>query len=301
MYKGFGGLVGALALTLLCATTALAQDYVVPVIVGGKTYTLTVSVSGTTVKVASSAPEVKVGAVQPAPKAAEAAALGRWNGWSGTALQDAQAQMATAVAIEYDDLFRNNEQHLGKVVRYAGKVLQYGELSCLFCDDPGHYLRVGTTNQGYGLYDDPIYVLYYGDQRFLEDDIVTVWGTVDGLESYTAVLGNEVTLPRIKALDVVLGEVSNPKLAGRPGQPSANRGANLRGGPGTDYSVVGSVDTGQGLAITARNGDGAWFQLEGGAWIAAFLVDNAPAAADVPLAKDLPEPSGCAGGGCHSG
>ena len=46
MYKGFGAIVGALALTLLCATAALAQDYVVPVTVGGKTYTLTVSVSG---------------------------------------------------------------------------------------------------------------------------------------------------------------------------------------------------------------------------------------------------------------
>jgi hypothetical protein len=288
MHKGFGALVGALVLTLLCATAALAQDYVVPVIVGGKTYTLTVGISGSTVKVASSAPEVKVGAVQPAPKVADATGTGTAAAQSE---QDAQAQMATAVTIEYDDLFRNNEQHVGKVVRYVGKVLQYGELSCLFCDDPGHYLRVGMTNQGYGLYGDPIYVLYYGDQRFLEDDIVTVWGTVDGLESYTAVLGNEVTIPRIKALDVLLGEVSNPKLAGKPGQPSANRDANLRGGPGTDYSVVGSVDTGQGLTVAARNADGSWFQLEGGAWIAAFLVDNAPAAPDVPLATDVPEPA----------
>lgn len=57
---------------------------------------------------------------------------------------------------------------------------------------------------------------------------------------------------------------------------TANRNANLRGGPGTSYPVVGSVRTGQALAIVGRNGAGDWLQLTDGEWIAAFLVNNAP-------------------------
>lgn len=311
MYKGLSGLAGALLALLFWATPALAQDYVVPLTIASKTYTLTVSVSGTTILVTSAAPEVKIGTVKPkvplltltpatspavtgtsGGDALAAAAAGTKDGAeTGDAVDAAAAQalMATAVTIDYDDLFRNNEQHVGKVVRYVGKVLEYKEESCLLlCDNPGHYLRVGVTPLGYGIYDDPIYVTYKGDQRFLEDDIVTVWGTVDGLESYIAVLGNEITIPRVEAIDVVLGEVSSPKIAAQPGQPVANRNANLRDGPGTTFGLVGSVDAGQGLTIVARNQDGSWFQLENGAWVAGFLVDNAPAASDVPVAENIP-------------
>lgn len=65
---------------------------------------------------------------------------------------------------------------------------------------------------------------------------------------------------------------------------TANRNANLRAGPGTNYAIVGTVQSGQTLTQTGRNGDGSWIQLQDGAWIAAFLVSTfagwpAPAAA----------------------
>lgn len=291
MVKGSAALFAALVALLLFAPPAQAQDFAVPITVGSKTYTLTVSVKDGAIQVTSKTPGVTVGAVRPvAATVAAATPAATLSPVLVPAVagsdSDPQALMATAVTIEYDDLFRNNEQHVGKVVRYVGQVLEYGDQVCLLCDDPGHYLRVGVTPLGYGVYDDPIYVLYEGDQRFLEDDIVTIWGTVDGLKSYIAVLGNEVTIPRIKALDVVLGETSNPRL---PGAPAANRSANLRSGPATTFDIVGSVDAGQALVISARNQDGSWFQLDSGAWIAGFLVDSAPAAADTPLAKDIPE------------
>lgn len=72
---------------------------------------------------------------------------------------------------------------------------------------------------------------------------------------------------------------------------TANRNANLRGGPGTSYPVVGSVRTGQALTITGSNQAGDWLQLADGKWIAAFLVKDAPAAVAVvgaPIAQPLP-------------
>jgi endonuclease YncB( thermonuclease family) len=59
--------------------------------------------------------------------------------------------------------------------------------------------------------------------------------------------------------------------------PRANRDANLRGGPGTDYPVIGGVKQGQMLTLLAQNTAGDWYQLDNQAWIAATLVDRAPA------------------------
>lgn len=57
---------------------------------------------------------------------------------------------------------------------------------------------------------------------------------------------------------------------------TANRTANLRGGPGTNHPLAGSVQPGQALSIVAQNQAGDWLKLEDGKWIAAFLVNNAP-------------------------
>lgn len=54
----------------------------------------------------------------------------------------------------------------------------------------------------------------------------------------------------------------------------ANRAANLRSGPGTTFTLVGTVQAGQALAVVARNPAGDWLQLQSGAWIAAFLVNR---------------------------
>ena len=65
----------------------------------------------------------------------------------------------------------------------------------------------------------------------------------------------------------------------------ANRDANLRAGPGTEFAVVGNAQAGDALRVVGRNAAGDWYELEGGRWIAAFLVDGAP---DVPVAAVIP-------------
>ena len=60
-------------------------------------------------------------------------------------------------------------------------------------------LRVATRAEAFiGYYEDIIWVNYRGS-RLIEDDIVDIWGYVKGLKTYTAVLGNEITIPELDA------------------------------------------------------------------------------------------------------
>ena len=94
--------------------------------------------------------------------------------------------------IAYDDLFRNNELHVGKEVRFVAKIVQVIENP-----DRGDefYLR-GNVTPGDFLWDDAVFLEYTGP-RLLEEDIVEMIGIVEGLFTYEAVLGNQVTVPHI--------------------------------------------------------------------------------------------------------
>ena len=290
MHRLFPALIAALVLLAATQQTALAgDDFLVPIDIGGKTYTLTVAVDSAGISVTTDSKLVTVGQIHAVEPRA-----------TPTDTADLDAQKATAVSVPYDDLFRNNEEHVGKKVRYVGAVVQVQENPCMLCEEPSYTLRIAVTEGMDGLWDDPIWVDYTGTERFLEDDIVTVWGVVEGLQQYTAVLGNQVTLPQIAALDIQLGEVATPQpevttpqpevTTPQPAAATANNNANLRGGPGTGYAVVGATQAGDVLAITARDNSGDWLQLASGDWIAAFLVDNAPANADLPVAQEIPAP-----------
>jgi hypothetical protein len=71
--------------------------------------------------------------------------------------------------------------------------------------------------------------------------------------------------------------------------PVAKQGANLRGGPGTSYPIVGGVKVGSELAITHRNAAGDWYRLTDDSWIVASAVDGAPA--NLPVITPAPLPT----------
>ena len=71
--------------------------------------------------------------------------------------------------------------------------------------------------------------------------------------------------------------------------PTVNVDANLRSGPGTGFAVSGGTVTGQVINIIGQNSTGEWYLLDNGGWVAAFLVDNAPA--DVPIVPDDATPA----------
>lgn len=75
-------------------------------------------------------------------------------------------------------------------------------------------------------------------------------------------------------------EIPTPVPA--PATPAtASTAANLRGAPNLDSEVVGGAAEGETLTITGQSADGAWYQLQSGAWIFAQLVNNPPA--DIPV------------------
>lgn len=97
----------------------------------------------------------------------------------------------------YEKIARNPGKVKGEFVKLTGEVIQVME------NDGSVELRVNITKNSYGYYSDTVYVYYPmkskdGD-RILEDDIITIYGKLAGTETYTSVLGSEVTLPKINA------------------------------------------------------------------------------------------------------
>lgn len=99
--------------------------------------------------------------------------------------------------ISYANLMRNSDNYKNSIVHFRGKVMQVQQI---YGDT--YMLRIATKSEGlFGYFDDIVYVNYNGN-RLLEDDIVDLWGNFVGLKSYQAVLGNEITIPEINALDI---------------------------------------------------------------------------------------------------
>ncbi len=70
---------------------------------------------------------------------------------------------------------------------------------------------------------------------------------------------------------------SEPTAAPAPPAPRVASNANLRAGPGVNYDIAGSAAAGDVVEVVASDPSGDWYLLANGAWIAAFLIADAPA------------------------
>ncbi len=98
--------------------------------------------------------------------------------------------------LTYKELARNPDNVKGTNVKLVGEVIQVMEGSSY------NSIRLNITKGSYGYYSDTIYVTYTpvsGEDKILEDDIITIWGTTEGDCSYTSVMGATITLPKITA------------------------------------------------------------------------------------------------------
>jgi hypothetical protein len=82
-----------------------------------------------------------------------------------------------------------------------------------------------------------------------------------------------------------------------PAEPQAvaSRNMNVRGGPGTNYPVIGSATTGDSFDITGKAPDGSWYQVccfgdDEPGWLSASLVTVDGDAAAIAVAAEIPEP-----------
>jgi uncharacterized protein YraI len=90
--------------------------------------------------------------------------------------------------------------------------------------------------------------------------------------------------------------------AATPDQPATASGApvvsaagtvNLRSGPSTAFSRVGTLRPGQQLRIVGKNENASWWQIEtpgGKAWVANSVVRTAGPINEVAVAQDIPQP-----------
>lgn len=94
-------------------------------------------------------------------------------------------------SLNYDELFRNNSQYVGKVVHYLGKVVQVQESS-----GDSYVLRANVTKGEYGSWENDVF-LHYNGERVLEDDVIEFWGEVKGVKKYKTVMAGQRSIPEI--------------------------------------------------------------------------------------------------------
>jgi|GEM_PF-2954949 len=99
---------------------------------------------------------------------------------------------AEAVTIDYKQLIKNPSRYIGEPVVYTGQIFQiqegYGE----------NFMLLSVTDEGYGFWTDEVWV-DGAHTNAAEEDIITVYGTVTGAESYETQIGGSNFVPRIKA------------------------------------------------------------------------------------------------------
>ncbi len=82
-----------------------------------------------------------------------------------------------------------------------------------------------------------------------------------------------------------------PSPTATPPAQVSGGAANLRGGPGTVYPIVGVAQGGQALAPVGRDAAGDWLQVRWGsgtAWVLASLLSLNLDASTLPLVTDIP-------------
>ena len=111
--------------------------------------------------------------------------------------------------LTYQEIARNPDNYYGTKATFTGKVIQVQEgiLNNIV-------MRVDITKEEYEYLDmvtwkDTIYVEYKyakGESKILEDDIITLYGTMEGSKTYTSVLGSSITLPKFNAKYIIINE-----------------------------------------------------------------------------------------------
>ena len=103
---------------------------------------------------------------------------------------------ASCQTYTFEQMARNPEKFKGTNVKITGEVVQalYGTSSV--------DLRVNITKEGTytTYYTDTIYVVYYpkaGEDKILEGDVITIYGTSEGDYTYTSTLGASINLPLV--------------------------------------------------------------------------------------------------------
>jgi hypothetical protein len=99
-----------------------------------------------------------------------------------------------ATTIDYNQLIKNPDKYKGEKVVYEGQILQIQE-------EAGYgFMLLSVTNEGYGFWDDNIWVNFFEPIDAAEEDIITVYGKMTGSEEYETQIGGSTYVPRMNAV-----------------------------------------------------------------------------------------------------
>ena len=169
-----------------------------------------------------------------------------------------------------------------------GAWAEWGESREVYCDGRPGIGEASSVEDGVECF---VYKQYRngfgGVQHFFPSSALEIIYPTDGSSTDIEIGDQSMTptsTPAAEAVDSETSQDGEESIESASSGPYANRGANLREGPGTDFAIVGGVAENDSLDLAGRNATGDWYQLSSGAWIAAFLVENA--ADNLPVVED---------------
>lgn len=132
---------------------------------------------------------------QAAKRAAERARRAAARARRAAAREAAEANYkASAQTIPYNQLKKNADRYAGDRVKFTGQIMQIQE-----SDYGDGMMLLSVTNEGYDIWDDNVWVNYSGSIKSAEDDVITVYGKIDGSKSYETQIGGETYVPEMTA------------------------------------------------------------------------------------------------------
>jgi hypothetical protein len=104
-----------------------------------------------------------------------------------------QTFMASVTTPPYNQILAHPSRFEGTKVRFSGEIFQVQE------DGGTSVILLSVTDEGYGFWDDHVWIDYHGSIRGAEGDHLTVYGTLTGTESYDTQAGGNTTVPSMRA------------------------------------------------------------------------------------------------------
>lgn len=103
-----------------------------------------------------------------------------------------------ALKVSYDDLMRDSDNYIGKIVYFRVGIIQVNEISS------GGYLFIAMPVDKQGELEYVPIRIYYEGKRFLNGDMVDVWGTMEGVKTYISTEGGQLSAPVLTSLNLEL-------------------------------------------------------------------------------------------------
>ncbi|SEN02801.1 hypothetical protein [Lihuaxuella thermophila] len=106
-----------------------------------------------------------------------------------------EAFKKSCITVKYGQLEKSPDKYIGKNVKFRGQVLEIQESNGI------GFMRIAVTYRGYDIWDfnDVVWVNYFGSTDAVEEDIVTVYGTMMEQKTYTSQAGWTITIPQMNA------------------------------------------------------------------------------------------------------